>query len=141
VKLTRETEYALHALCVLAHRERGAVVSVCEIANAGKLPASFLAKIFQKLARHGLLSSSRGAGKGYALAAPPEAISVLEIVEAIQGTDYLDQCMFWSAHCSRDNPCILHDRWEAVRLQLRGLLEGTSLADLAVTVDESSDPV
>lgn len=131
VRLTRETEYALRGLCVLAGKAPGATVPLMKVAAAQRLPPTFLAKIFQKLARHGILRAARGAGRGYALASAPEEISVLEVIEAIEGSDYLDRCLFWTGRCGEANPCVLHEHWLTVRPRVRALLESTTLADLA----------
>lgn len=131
VRLTRETDYALRGLRALARRAQGDTIPVHEIAEVEGLPLSFLAKIFQKLTQHGILRSQRGAGQGYELAASPKAISLLQVVEAIQGSGYLDQCVFWSGRCGTDNPCLLHERWRQIKPRVVALLEGTTLADLA----------
>lgn len=131
MRLTRETEYALRGLSLLARRPKGAAVVLREVARAEGLPSSFLKKIFQKLTRHGILRSSRGPGHGYALAAPPGAISLMDIVEAVQGPDYLERCVFWSGRCGASDPCVLHDRWLSVKPHVLALLENTTLADLA----------
>ncbi len=130
MRLTRETQYALRGLCALARRAPGATVPLVDLAGAERLPASFLAKIFQKLTRHGLLRSSRGAGQGYTLSVPPESIALLEIVIAVQGPDYLERCVFWGDRCGEEF-CLLHERWLGIREQVRSLLEETTLADLA----------
>ncbi len=139
MKLTRETEYALRGLSALARRPSGTSFAVDEVAATEELPPSFLSKIFQKLARHGILRSSRGPGHGYALVAAPEEITLLQIVEAIQGPDFLNQCMFWSGRCGDDDPCLLHDRWKNIKPHFQALLEETRLADLAAN-HESSHP-
>ncbi|MCH8937355.1 MAG: Rrf2 family transcriptional regulator, partial [Gemmatimonadetes bacterium] len=64
MNLTRESEYALKGLAWLATHPPGDVVPLVEIAEVQQLPSTFLAKIFQKLARHGLLESDRGRGSG-----------------------------------------------------------------------------
>jgi Rrf2 family protein len=133
MRLTRETEYALRGLIALARRPRGTAVPLSGLAGADDLPASFLAKIFQKLARHGIVQARRGAGRGYTLAIAPEAVTVLEVIEAVEGSDYLDRCLFWGGRCGGSNPCLLHDRWASLKPQLQALLEGTTLADLTAT--------
>lgn len=130
VRLTRETQYALRGLCALARRAPGTVSPLMEVASAEALPPSFLAKIFQKLARHGILTSHRGAGQGYELSVAPAAISLLDIVTAVQGPEHLEQCVFWGGRCGEE-PCLLHDRWLRIRAEIRTLLEHTSLAELA----------
>jgi len=58
---------------------------------------------------------------------------VLEVIEAVEGPGYLDRCLFWGGHCGGSSPCLLHERWAGIKPQLQALLEGTTLADLAVT--------
>jgi Rrf2 family iron-sulfur cluster assembly transcriptional regulator len=130
MRLTRETEYALRGLTALARRPRGTAAPLSGLAVAEDLPASFLAKIFQKLARHGIVQAHRGAGRGYSLATAPEAVTVLEIIEAVEGSGYLDRCLFWGGRCGGTDPCMLHDRWASIKPDLQALLEGTTLADL-----------
>ena len=103
-----------------------------DIAEAGNVPENFLAKIFQKLTRSGVLVSSRGAVRGYALARKPREIKVKEILLATEGLDLFDRCIFWSDRCADADPCPLHFRWKKVRQRIIGeLMERTTLADLA----------
>ena len=133
MRLTRETEYALRGLAALARRPRGTAVPLAGLAGDEELPPSFLAKIFQKLARHGIVEARRGAGRGYSLAVSPDEVTVLEVIEAVEGSGYLDRCLFWGGRCGGSNPCLLHDRWASIKPRLQELLEGTTLEDLAVT--------
>ncbi len=126
---TRESEYALLGLAVLGARPEGAVVSLAEVAAEGDLPPAFLAKVFMKLSRHGLLTAHRGRGKGYALARPPEAILVLEVLEAVEGTRLTNRCLLWEGHCHDTNPCPLHFRMQEVNAAFQGALESVTLAD------------
>ena len=131
VRLSRESQYGLEGLCVLARQPEGTIMLLSEIAEAGRLPAGFLAQIFQKLARHNVVSSHRGAVRGYALARSPEAISVKEIVEAIEGRDLFERCIFWPGRCGENQPCRLHERWGPVRHTLTEMMERTTLKDVA----------
>ena len=101
-----------------------------EIARAGKLPPRFLAQIFQKLRRHRVVSSHRGAVRGYALARPPHQITLREIFEAIEGPDFFERCVFWPQECDGRHPCCLHTRLATIRQNLRGTLEGTTLEEV-----------
>ncbi|HEY6997119.1 MAG: RrF2 family transcriptional regulator [Candidatus Binatia bacterium] len=132
MKLGLQSSYAIEGLLVLAGKPFGTVMLLHEIAVAGSVPESFLAKIFQKLTRTGVLVSSRGAVRGYALARRPKDLSVKEILLPLEGSDLLDRCIFWSHRCADDDPCPLHFRWKKVRERIIGdLMERTTLADLA----------
>ena len=131
MRLTRESEYALLGLAFMASRPSGAVAPLAEIAAARRLPQTFLAKTFQKLARHGLLVSHRGPGRGYALARRPDKISLRQVLEAIEGPDLFSRCLFWNTHCSDTHPCLLHRHMKSRVPDVSDALGRMTLADLA----------
>ena len=131
MKLSRESEYGLEALSVLAEQGEGKVMLLREIAEARHLPADFLAKVFQKLNRHNVVMSHRGATRGYSLARPPERIKLQEVFEAIEGPDLFERCIFWPGRCGEENPCRLHQSWAKIRPQLQAVMEETTLAQVA----------
>ncbi len=102
-----------------------------EIAETQGLPASFLAKIFQELARHGLLTAERGRGSGYSLARPATAITVREIFEAVEGRRVQHRCLLWSGYCSADRRCPLHEHLKDLVPVLEATLEKITLAQYA----------
>ena len=130
MKLGRESEYAIEGLLGLAKKRFGTTMLLHDIASAGKIPESFLSKIFQKLARAGVLQSSRGAIRGYSLARRAKDIKLKEIFLAIEGADLFDRCIFWSDRCADSDPCPMHVRWKSVRQQAVDMMEQTTLADL-----------
>ena len=129
---SRECEYALMGMAALAADPGAQPVMLSEIAARGGLPLSFLSKIFQKLLKHGLVQSHRGARRGYTLVRPASAITLRQALEAIEGPDLFDRCAFWHDTCGRDgNLCSLHELWKESRIQLQQEVETLSLADLA----------
>ena len=124
-------EYAVRALTYLAQRPEGQLTLLAEITEAEDLPPAFAGKILQDLVRAGLLRSARGPAGGYALIAPAAEISMLQIVESIDGTDDLERCAVGLNPCSDETPCPLHDTWKPLRLQIKRYLEKTTLGDLA----------
>jgi Rrf2 family transcriptional regulator, iron-sulfur cluster assembly transcription factor len=132
MKLGRESAYAIEGLIALAVKPFGTVMLLRDIAKSRGVPESFLAKIFQKLNRGGVVVSSRGAVRGYALARKPKDLKVKEILLAVEGSDLFDRCIFWRDRCADAAPCPLHFRWKKVRQMVIGeLMERTTLADLA----------
>ena len=129
MNLTRESEYALKGLARLATYPIGTTVPMAEIAAEQQLPTTFLAKIFQKLARHGLLDADRGRGSGYTLCGAPSDIRVRDVLEAIEGPLALKRCLLWSGHCSESEPCPLHHRLKPFRSQLDQMLNEVTLAE------------
>jgi Rrf2 family protein len=131
LKLGRQSAYAIDGLLVLAKKPFGTVMMVRDVAKAAGVPNLFLAKILQRLTRSGVLMSSRGAVRGYALARKPREIKVKDIFLAIEGPGLFDRCIFWSQRCADANPCAMHLRWKRVRERVIGdLMERTTLADL-----------
>ncbi len=131
MKLSRESAYGIEGLLALATKPPGTVMLLSKIAAARGIPQSFLAKIFQKLIRHGVVRSFRGAVRGYTLARRPKEIQVKEIFLAIEGPDLFERCIFWSDRCIDINPCRLHDQWKQLKHKfIEELMEQTTLADL-----------
>lgn len=131
MKLARESAYGIEGLLTLATKPPGTPIPLRDIASARRVPQSFLAKIFQKLTRYGIVGSFRGAGRGYALARPPKEIKLKEILLAIEGPDIFERCIFWSDRCADSNPCPLHEEWKQIKERVfNKLMDKTTLADL-----------
>ena len=85
MKLSRTVEYAVQAMLQLAEYERGIPVPCSRLASTGQMPERFLLQILRNLVTHGILASTRGVEGGYTLDRPPDQISLLEVIEAIDG--------------------------------------------------------
>ena len=131
MKLGKESRYAIEGLMVLARNRIGSPIQLRHIAKAAGAPPSFLAKIFQKLNRANIVISSRGAVRGYVLARRAEAIKLADIFAAVEGDDVFDRCIFWSDRCADVSPCPIHSEWNRARQAIEGLMQGTTLAELA----------
>jgi Rrf2 family protein len=131
MKLSRESRYAVEGLMVLAERSLQVPIQLRDIAEAAQVPANFLSKIFQKLKRAKILSSSRGGVRGYALARHPKTISMADVFTAVEGSDVFDRCIFWSDRCDDCSPCPIHSEWIRMRQLIIALMQKITLADLA----------
>ena len=131
MRLTRGADYGIRGIICLARQPANTVVLVGEIASAEELSASYLAKIFQDLAKEGLVRSHRGAKGGFCLARPPEQITLREIIEAIEGPIALNRCLAPWEGCERSETCPVHPVLERAQDQLLAILERTTLRDLA----------
>ena len=85
MKLSRTVTYALQATLLLAQAERGEPIPCSRLAAEGSMPERFLLQILRSLVTHGILQSTRGVEGGYTLDRSPEEISLLEIIEAVDG--------------------------------------------------------
>ena len=132
---SRSSEYAFRALTHLATQPAGSYSMVKDIARTEEIPTHFLAKILQQLARKGVLRSSKGPSGGFALRRPPRAVSLLEIIDALEGTASYHQCAVGLAECSDTMPCPMHDSWKLLRERILNYLAGNTVADLAVALE------
>jgi len=120
MQITRQADYALRAMLYLAreypNKDHRAATS--KIAEEQEIPASFLAKIISQLSIAGLIQTSRGAKGGVRLARKPEEISLLDVVEAIDGPISLNECVDDPSVCSFGDNCPIHDVWCEAKAQL-----------------------
>ena len=129
--LRRESEYALDGLLVLARQPQGSVMLLKHVAQAANVPASFLARILQKLKRHNLVTAHRGAVRGYALARPAHQITLREIFEAIEGPAVFRRGLFASRGAMEPRGYRLHREWTPIAARLRAVMAETTLAQVA----------
>lgn len=128
---TNATEYAIRGLAELAGRSTGGNMLLDQLVAGTDLPRDFMAKIFQKLVRGGILVSAKGRGGGFALARPAHQISLMQVVEAMEGPQLLDRCVVGLERCNDQMPCPQHDLYKPIRQRLKDYLNTTSVADLA----------
>ncbi len=129
MQITRQADYAVRAVLYLAQigSERRAATS--QIAQEQNIPPSFLAKIVSQLSVAGLLQTSRGARGGVSLARDPESISILEVVEAIDGPILLNECVaVTGSDCNFGDDCPMRPVWCDAQLELVNRLKNTSFA-------------
>lgn len=111
MQITRQADYAVRAMVYLAQLEPDHHAATGKIAKEKNIPPSFLAKIVSQLSVAGLLQTSRGARGGVTLAKPAEAISLLDVVEAIDGPILLNDCVGDISTCAYDEDCPLKPVW------------------------------
>jgi Rrf2 family protein len=112
---------------------------VKNIAEESEIPTHFLAKILQQLARKGFLRSSKGPTGGFALRRPPEDITLLEIVDAIDGLAEYERCPSGITECNDEAPCGMHESWKELRSRIIGYLEGTTISDVARSLQQKRE--
>ena len=131
MKLTRAAEYAIRCVLYLAKCPFGRVISRREVAESMDIPLAFLGKIAQGLAKAGILVVRQGAHGGYELALPPKDISLLLVVEAMDGEILVNECLSRPQDCGRSGFCAVHKVWQGARDQFRGTLRAMSFEELA----------
>ena len=123
MRLTRAGEYAVRCVLYLADRGPGRVISRKQIAQEMDIPPHFLGKIAQQLAREGIIEIVQGAKGGFRLIAAPEQVTLLQVVEAVIGEIFLNDCVMRADACHRSYACSVHNIWEEARNQLRDFLK------------------
>ena len=131
VIFSRQCEYALQAILYLAMKQDGQATSIRELTAELNTPYYFLAKILQDLAHRGLLKSYKGLGGGFVLARSSHEITLIEVIEAIDGNGFMQQCVLGFPECSKTSPCALHDQWGKTRDEMFNVLNLKTVAELA----------
>ena len=127
--LSQTGVYAVQALLHLAMRHNGGRVPARRVASELGIPATYLAKVLQRLSRAGIVESARGANGGYRLAVTPEDLTVAAVVAPFEILAARETCLM-GGPCDLAHPCSAHERrsaWNAAALKI---LEQTTLADL-----------
>lgn len=128
MQITRQADYALRAIIYLARMDEGEKASTRDIAETQKIPPSFLAKIVSQLSIAGLIQTSRGARGGITLAKSPDEISILNVVEAIDGPLLLNACTSGAHVCPFGQNCPMHEIWCETRELLVEKLSSATFA-------------
>lgn len=130
MQITRQADYAVRAVLHLARAGNMERAATSTIAKEQNIPPSFLAKIISQLSIAGLLHTSRGARGGVTLAREAKEISLLEVVEAIDGPIQLNECVQNEGVCSFEDACPVRAIWCDAQDELVRRLKSTSFGDL-----------
>ena len=130
MRLTRAGEYAVRCVLYLARQGAGVVSNRKQISEVMDIPDQFLGKIAQQIARAGFIEIVQGAKGGLRLVVSPEKLTLLDVVEAVVGEIFLNDCLMLPESCYRSNACAVHAVWEKARNQLRDTLREATFAKL-----------
>jgi Rrf2 family protein len=131
MQITRQADYAVRAVTHLARLGPGTRASTAQIALEQSIPSTFLAKIVSQLSAAGVLRATRGARGGVALARPADEITLLEIVEAIDGPLAVNACVLDPGACVLSDDCAVRDVWCEAQADLVRRLAQTRFGQLA----------
>lgn len=131
--LSQGSQYALSAVIALSRQPEGTTISAADLAKPLSCPAAYLSQILSKLKPAGIIKSRRGLNGGVYLGRPPEEITLMEVIEAIDGTDFFTQCFLGIEGCGHIEPCPFHDFWSKERKKIQQWLKDTTFDN----VDES----
>jgi len=131
MQLTRAADYAVRVTIHLATLPPGTLVSRSGLAAACDVPIHFLSKVLQALVRARLIVAHRGPSGGFALAVPADRVSVLRVVEAVEGPITLNACVINGSGCNRQGWCPAHNVWLEAQAALADVLSNASIGMLA----------
>ena len=131
MKLSPAAEYAVRGACVLAEQygHNAEPVNLDNICGARDLPKQYLTKIFASLIRAGIIRPVRGKHGGYLLGRDPDDITLLEVIEAVEGPIHLNFCTHVPPECDRED-CPFRPVWQDIEGYLRDKLGSVTLADV-----------
>jgi len=130
MNISAKSRYAVRALVELAQRNDGQPVPIADIAARREIPLQFLEQLFSSLRKAGILNSHRGVRGGFSFKKLPEDVSVLDVVEVLDGNVAPSACTS-GASCNKIDRCVVKDVWTDVKLSLEGVLSAANIADLA----------
>ena len=131
MRLSSMADYAIVAMAAAARHCGSARVNASDLAEETGLPLPTMQKVVSKLSAAGLLRSTRGIGGGLKLARPAAAITLADIVEAVEGPIALTSCVEHGNHlCTLESACQVKPHWPVVNAALRGALAGVPLTQL-----------
>ncbi|MCP3983383.1 MAG: SUF system Fe-S cluster assembly regulator [bacterium] len=131
LRISKLTDYGIVLLVHFAQRTGGTTLTAREMAEATELPLPVVSKMLKSLASADLLASQRGSRGGYQLAREPEAVSVAEIIEALEGPIVLMECVPDDGVCEQASHCGLRTPWQRINRAIQTTLTQVSLAELA----------
>jgi Rrf2 family protein len=132
MKISQASAYALHALMFMVRHMTQLPMTSKAIARTEGMPEGYLAKVLQQLGKAGFIRSVRGRERGYVFARPPEEISLLELLEAMEGQPLFDDCPLRHCACGgTSHNCHIFARWIAATRKVKDLLDETTIAAAA----------
>ena len=141
LRLSKKADYALMAVRHLALRPGPASASAREIAEQYDIPIELMAKVLQRLVRAGLLVSTQGTRGGYTLSRPSTAISVADVIQAIDGPFTVTACSSDKNDCDQYSKCSIRDPLWQIRERITAALGTVTIAEMAADSEAAQAPV
>ncbi|HEY5436968.1 MAG TPA: Rrf2 family transcriptional regulator [Candidatus Limnocylindrales bacterium] len=138
LELTKRGDYAVRAMLALTRGSGNGLLSARRIAEAEDIPVRFLPQVLADLQHAGLVEAAAGRTGGYRLAKDAATVSLLDVIEAVEGDSRRQSCVLRGSPCGVDGTCDVHDVFVAGREALRGTFARSTLAELAVPADAAA---
>jgi len=128
-------------LYIAMHSSEDKNIGLKVIAEGQNIPRHFLSKILQQLVKNNLLLSMKGPTGGFSLAKDPEEITLIEIIEAIDGLGVFNRCGIGFKQCNDKKPCPIHDEYKKMRKQVENLFRSKNLLNLIEDVEKGNSVI
>jgi Rrf2 family protein len=132
--LTSACQDTIRAAVWLSTKPKGEFHRIQEISESLELPFHFMAKSLQKLVHAGILISQRGAAGGVTLAQSASDVTLLSIIDAVDGSSFFDACVLGIGDCEAEKPCALHTQWDVWRQEMLGMYDAMRLSEITEDV-------
>jgi len=130
VIFSKKCELGLQAVLFLSIKKNKLLYNAAEISKELKVPKEFVSKVLQILTSSGIVGSKKGKSGGFYLAKAPSQIKLMDIVEAIDGTEVFNKCVLGFPDCSHETPCPVHNYWGELREKAIDMLSKETLEQL-----------
>jgi Rrf2 family protein len=140
--LSHTSKYAIRALIYLElYSNPEKKVGIKEISEKMDMPSPFLGKILQVLVKQKFLNSTKGPNGGFYMKRPAIDISLIEVIDVIDGKDSFERCVIRNTNCDHDNPCSMHDKMAPLWNELRRVFTTETIADLVSEFREDRERI
>lgn len=128
--ISQGAQYAISAIIAISKQTEDGAVSATYLSKSLNCPAAYLSQILAKLKKPGILKSQRGLNGGVYLAKDIDSITMMDIIAAIDGTEFFDKCFMGIEGCGHIEPCPFHDFWSIERKKIQQWLENTTFSEV-----------
>lgn len=140
--LSNTSKYAIRAVIYLAlNAGEEKKIGIKQISKDLSIPTPFLGKILQTLAKHKLLSSTKGPHGGFGLGRKAEMINLIDIVDIIDGQDIFKKCLIRLDNCNDKKPCSMHNKYAEIRGNMLNLFKNQNISELIDEIKEGKQKV
>lgn len=140
--LSNTSKYAIRAVIYLSlHAGENKKIGIKQISKDLNIPTPFLGKILQILAKHKILSSTKGPHGGFGLGKKMDELKLIQVVDVIDSQDIFKRCLIRLEDCSETEPCSMHSKYSEIRSSLLSLFQNQNISELILDIQEGKRKV
>lgn len=128
--ISQGSQYAISAIIAISKHAGNGAISASSLSKSLNCPTAYLSQVLAKLKEPGILKSQRGLNGGVYLAKPIDQITMMDVISAIDGTEFFDKCFMGIEGCGHIEPCPFHEFWSSERKKIEQWLQDTTFAQV-----------